>query len=157
HAQGRPAQPKRGVVAQGLRCASISATRGFDPMPATRAFLTWTAALAATSWAGISLAELGRFSGWVSLGVGLIAAALIAHGLSGPSAWRPAKSRIAPAAAIAATITLIPTIDTTLLSQDASVHLAAGHWLARTGSFAIPDPLLDGLPEKTRLELFEIA
>jgi hypothetical protein len=122
-----------------------------------RAFLSSIAALAVTSWAGIALAEIGRFSALLALGAGALA---------GAAAWaRLARSRVAGLQgactvalfAIVLGATLLPPVDTTLTSQDASIHLAAGKWLARQRSLAIPDPLLAGLSQDERFALFQVS
>jgi hypothetical protein len=127
---------------------------------AGRAFLCWVAFLAATSWCGVALAEIERFSAGAALCAGALAAlaawlalprAENAERVSGP------QVAIVAGAALLLTATLLPTIDTTLLSQDASIHLASGRWLARSGSLAIRDPTLLGVSEANRLGLFELA
>src|SRR5581483_1065796 len=101
-----------------------------------RVFLVWAAFLAAASWAGIALAEAACFSAAGALGAGAV---------------------VAGAAAIAATATVLPAVDTTLLSQDASIHRASGRWLARAGTLAIPDPVLAEIPAEARVNLFEMG
>src|SRR5262249_48588168 len=137
-----------------LPCVWICARRhARDAMTVTRAFLCWTAGLATTSWVGITLAELGHFSAWVAL----VAGVATAYRLARPREPGIPGGGLVVGCVVAALCSLFPTVDTTLLSQDASVHLAAGRWLDRTGSLAIGDPTLDGLSEQTRLELFEIS
>jgi hypothetical protein len=126
-------------------------------MTVPRAFLCWTAGLATTSWVGITLAELGHFSAWVALAAGVAAAVWTAYLLGRPREPGIPGGGLVVGCVVVALCSLFPTVDTTLLSQDASVHLAAGRWLDRTGSLAIGDPTLDGLSEQTRLELFEIS
>ena len=126
-------------------------------MTVTRAFLCWTAGLVTTSWVGITLAELGRFSVWTTLAAGAAAALWTARALGRQREPGIPGGAVVAGLALVAACSLFPTIDTTLLSQDASVHLAAGRWLARTGSLAIPDPTLDGLSEQTRVDLFEVS
>ena len=118
-----------------------------------RAFVVWAAWLAGSSWVGITLTQVGLFSagasvlggGVVALGVVLLVARLPSMG--GAQKW------IAFGAAVAC-VTLLPSIDTTLFSQDASIHRAAGRWLAREGVLAVPDPTLEGVAPDARLTLF---
>jgi hypothetical protein len=105
----------------------------------------------------MALAELGHFSAPIALLAGLAAALGTARHLRSVRSPIPEGGGLVLIFALAASVSLLPTIDTTLLSQDASVHLAAGRWLARTGSLAIPDPSLEGLSRETRLGLFEIS
>jgi len=119
-----------------------------------RGFLCWAAWLAGTSWAGITLAQMESFSAVAAMAGGGVAAATTAVLLR----RRRSAERRAPAwigaLAVALCATLLPAIDTTLLSQDASIHRAAGRWLARNGSLAIPDPTLEALDGHERLILF---
>lgn len=118
-----------------------------------RLFLCWIAALATTSWVGILGAELDRFSALAALGAGAVAAFLVALALR-RSGLADRRAIIVPALALALIPTIVPVIDTTLLSQDASIHRANGHWLARSGSLGIPDPALEQLTEEQRFALF---
>src|SRR5262245_5034718 len=122
-----------------------------------RAFLVWAAFLAATSWAGIALAEAGRFSAAGALGAGALVAAAAAIALARRPAPRLAGGAAVAAFAIAAAATVLPAVDTTLLSQDASIHRASGRWLARAGTLGIPDPVLTEIPAEARLNLFEMG
>jgi hypothetical protein len=120
-----------------------------------RLFLAWVAALAAASWLGVTLAELDRFSPWPPLSAAAIAfagCALAQRG--GTRRWLPAGAGLLPLLAVLLAGTLWPAIDTTLVSQDASVHRASGRWLARSGSLGIPDPTFASLGEDDRLKLF---
>jgi len=122
-----------------------------------RLFLAWLAALAAASWTGMLLAEAGVFSAALALGAG--AAAFVGCTLllrDGDPGWRLERraSWGVPLLALALGLTLLPTVDTTLLSQDASIHRASGRWLARSGGLGIPDPSFAPLGEDARLQLF---
>jgi hypothetical protein len=122
-----------------------------------RAFLAWVAALTATSWAGMLLAELGVFSAAAAIAVGVAAVATCTVLLrDAAGAWRLERPAgwLLPLVALALAATLLPTVDTTLLSEDASIHRASGRWLAREGGFGIPDPSFAPLGEDARLQLF---
>ncbi len=121
-----------------------------------RLFLAWAAFLAAASWIGIALAEVGRFAAPIPVASGLVAAALTwrAIGREKSPIVLPGASAVGVIALVAA-LSLAPPVDTTLLSQDASLHRLAGIELARSGSLAVHDPVLDGLPESERRDLFE--
>ena len=121
-----------------------------------RLFLCWIAALTATSWVGIASAELGCFSSVVALSAGALAAGGTAV-LRRRSLPLDRRALIAPALAMALLPAILPAIDTTLLSQDASIHRASGAWLGRTGSLGIPDPALERLSEDDRFALLGVA
>lgn len=118
-----------------------------------RAFLVWTAWLAGTSWVGISLVQAHRFDGLFAAGGG-VAFAILA-GLTAPRETSQASRASLWIAALALLLScsLFPSVDTTLFSQDASVHRAAGRWLERHGTLAIPDPELEVLDPQARLRL----
>lgn len=120
-----------------------------------RAFLAWVAALVATSWSGMALAEASVFRASIPLalgGVTAVATLLVLRGWRAPPLARSACA--VPLVALLLTATLVPTIDTTLLSQDASIHRASGHWLARHGTLGIDDPSMAPLTEQERLDLY---
>ncbi|HEY8515161.1 MAG TPA: hypothetical protein VIS07_06595 [Candidatus Binatia bacterium] len=120
-----------------------------------RLFLAWTTALAIASWLGVTLAELEAFSPWpplVAAALAFVACVLLLRG--GGAGWLPERAAALPVVALLLGATLWPVVDTTLLSQDASVHRASGRWLARTGSLAIPDDTFAALDEDGRLKLF---
>jgi hypothetical protein len=120
-----------------------------------RAFLAWVAALAATSWSGMVLAEGGVFRAWAALGLGALAALATLASLRGGGSHEPARARwLLPSVALLLTATLLPAVDTTLLSQDASIHRASGRWLARSGTLGIDDRTFVTLGEQERLDLF---
>lgn len=122
-----------------------------------RLFLAWVAALATTSWAGMLLAELGRFSAALALGAGaaaFVACALVLRDAGEAFRLEPRAAWCLPLLAVALGATLLPAVDTTLLSQDASIHRASGRWLARHGSLGVPDPSFAPLGEEVRLQLF---
>jgi hypothetical protein len=121
-----------------------------------RLFLCWIAALSMASWVGIASAEIGRFSALAALGAGALAAGAVALAVRRGAA-SDRRSLIAPLMALALVPTISPVIDTTLFSQDASVHRASGAWLARTGAFDIPDPALERLSEDQRFALFDVG
>lgn len=120
-----------------------------------RAFLAWVAALVATSWAGMALAEAGVFRASAALAAGALAAAA-ALALLRAARWPelPRARWCIPLLALLLTATLLPVVDTTLLSQDASIHRASGRWLARSGTLGIDDQTFAALGEQDRLELF---
>lgn len=122
-----------------------------------RLFLCWVAALISASWAGIVAVELGRFSAWLPLVAGALGAGAAAFALRSFRIVVSQPAAIAPALALALLPTILPPIDTTLLSQDASIHRASGIWLARTGSLAVEDEVLPSLGEADRVALFDIA
>lgn len=120
----------------------------------TRLLLAIIAALGAASWAGMALAEAGAFSAAMMVAAGLAAGIVVA--------WAAAPSRTPvprwlPLLALLAAVSLLPVIDTTLLSQDASLHRAAGRMLARQGSLALADPALAGQDITTRTALYAIG
>lgn len=120
-----------------------------------RAFLAWVAALVATSWTGMALAEAEAFRASLPLAAGALAAAATALALR---RWRaPLLERAGwsvPLLALLLTLTLLPSIDTTLLSQDASIHRASGRWLAQHGTLGIDDPSIDLLTEQEKMDLY---
>lgn len=130
-----------------------------------RALPCWAAFLATASWAGIAAAEVGRFTPALPLVVGAIAALAVAHATAGrgvshaPGEGDGARAGELAVLAIAlvAALTLLPPVDTTMLSQDASIHRLAGRTLALTGSLAVHDPLLLEVGSSDRRDLFEHA
>lgn len=119
-----------------------------------RVFVCWVTWLAVTSWAGFTLAQLERFSAVGAVAAGAVAAACVALLLPAPSRGARGAPVALAGLALALCTTLLPPIDTTLLSQDASIHRAAGLWLAREGTLAVPDPSLEPLDPQERLVLF---
>lgn len=120
-----------------------------------RLFLAWVASLAAASWVGITLAEAGVFTIAPVLVAAALAAAVVLVVLRGAPPLVASRGRVAvPLVALALTATLWPTVDTTLLSQDASIHRASGRWLAKSGGLGIPDDSFTSLSEDERLQLF---
>ncbi len=117
-------------------------------------FLCWAAWLAGTSWVGVTLTEAGHFSAVASVGGGLALAGVVRAKLAGGACGASRASRWIAGLALVLCTSLLPAIDTTLLSQDASVHRAAGRWLAAKGSLAIPDPALESTDPAARLVLF---
>ncbi len=119
-----------------------------------RAFLSWTAGLAGASWAGVTLAELDRFDARIALAAGVLAAVVVASLLrTARGDGQRADGRLA-LLALVLTGTLLPAVDTTLLSQDASLHRAAGRWLATHGTLAIADPSVEAVAPDDRYALF---
>lgn len=130
-----------------------------------RAFLCWASFLAGGSWAGIAAAEAGRFAAVLPLLAGALAAAATARATSGRGAHaaeptgarppRPGGEAVVLAMALVASCTLLPPVDTTLSSQDASIHRLAGLHLGREGSLVVHDPLLAEIGAADRRGLFE--
>ncbi len=116
-----------------------------------RLFLATAAALAATSWVAISLVEADRFAVAPALAAGALAALLV--GTWGPRLRLP-RGGLLLVGAMAGALSMLPPIDTTLLSQDASLHRAAGLWLAREGTLAVADPSVASLNADERVALF---
>ena len=120
-----------------------------------RLFLAWIAALSAASWVGITLAEAGAFAVAPVVAAAVLAAVAVLAALRGVPPFAAVRGRFAlPLLALALTATLLPAVDTTLLSQDASIHRASGRWLAQSGGFGIPDDSFAALSEDDRLQLF---
>ena len=120
-----------------------------------RLFLAWIAALAAASWVGITLAEVEAFAVLPVVVAALLAAVAVLVALRGAPSFAAVRGGLlVPILAAALTATLLPAVDTTLLSQDASIHRASGRWLARTGGLGIPDDSFAVLSEDDRLQLF---
>lgn len=120
-------------------------------------FLAWIAALCAASWVGIGLAEAAAFAAWAPLAAGataFVAVAAVLRRGGAAHAGALAASGWLPLLAMTLTATLHPVVDTTLASQDASIHLASGRWLARSGGLGIPDASFAPLGEDERLKLF---
>ncbi len=117
-------------------------------------FVCWAAWLAGTSWVGMTLMQAGRFSAAGSVAGGLVFACVVGGLAARVSRPRARESIWIAALALALCTTLVPAIDTTLLSQDASVHRAAGRWLAREGGLGVPDPTLEIVDPQARLALF---
>lgn len=124
----------------------------------TAAFLP----IAAFSWVGILLAELGAFSGWRVLVGGLIvttiagAGTLRAHRRTGVK-WAPVSYRTW------LSLALIVGLSAGLFSRpgeyliegaDASVYLAIGRNIERTGQIIHTDPLIDLVPQEIRPSFF---
>ena len=132
-----------------------------------RAFACWAAFVATASWVGIAAAEAGRFVPALPLAAGALGALAVAFatrdgsGAPGPPmdggrAEGVDELRVL-AIAVAAALTLLPPVDTTLSSQDASIHRLAGRELARSGALAVRDPMIGGLAPGDRRELFAHA
>jgi hypothetical protein len=120
-----------------------------------RLFLSWVAALVAASWVGITLAEASAFGVVPVLAAAALAATCVLLALRGTGPFVRTRARyVVPLLAIALTATLLPAVDTTLLSQDASIHRASGRWLAASGGLGIPDDTFAALSEDDRLQLF---
>ncbi len=120
-------------------------------------------AIAAVSWVGIALAELGWFAGSAVLGAGAM--------LTAASWWLAIRGiRIdhpAPFGRMSrpklASLAMIFVLSAWLFARpgqyifegfDASVYLAVSRTILQTGRIVAPDPLLDGLPEEAREDLF---
>jgi hypothetical protein len=125
--------------------------------PIARAFLVWVAFLVASSWVGFALAEAGAFSAELALAAGLAGGAVVAIALLRRPAKALAGGALVGIVAAGLTASLIPPVDTTLLSQDASIHLAGGRGLGRSGGLGMREPALARLPDDVRLGLFEMG
>jgi len=127
-------------------------------------FLASFIPLAIFSWVGILLAGFGAFTGWrLAVAGGVLSALALA------AAWRDIRGagpiqRVPRATWMA--LGLVAAISTTLLSRpgeyliegaDASVYLATGHSIARTGSITTPDPAIGLMPQELRLSFFRVA
>ncbi len=131
-------------------------TRSFAPLEA--AFTLLFILVAAVSWVGTLLAEAGAFTpGRVLAGAGVLAAAAwagIARELRADrsgEATRSARTPIWLAIALAAAAALYAQPGEYLIEgSDASVYLAIGQSLNRTGGLVSPDPVLQLLPAGTR-------
>lgn len=102
----------------------------------------------------MTLAQAGLFAAPLAVGGGVAAATCVGLVLRRRRKIGAEASIWLGGLALLACLTLLPTIDTTLLSQDASVHRAAGVRLATAGTLALPDPTLEPLDEQERLVLF---
>ena len=122
-------------------------------------FACWVAWLAGTSWVGMTLLQAGRFSSVAAVAGGLVFAAVVGVSIARIPGPASRASLWIVALSLALSTTLLPSIDTTLLSQDASVHRAGGRWLAREGRIAIPDPTLEIVEPRpsTELELGQLG
>lgn len=117
-------------------------------------FFGTLASLCAGSWVGMILMELDAWSGGPMLGAGL-GAFLV-------TVWWTRHQLVTrhwcvPLLALAASLTLLPSIDTTLLSQDASLYNASGRHLAREGTIRVEDPRLSGMDAVERSALFSLG
>ena len=146
--------PRRTPPVAGERLSSRLLSCSAQPVE--RLFLAWIASLAAASWVGITLAAVGAFTLAPVVAGAVLAAAAVLLALRGASrVVPPVRGGFAlPLVALALSATLLPAIDTTLLSQDASIHRASGRWLARSGGLGIPDDSFAALSEDDRLQLF---
>lgn len=120
-------------------------------------FLCYAAGLAGASWTGITLAEFECFGALKALGGGAILAALTAVALGGAPRERESGSAWIAALALALCTTLLPVIDTTLLSQDASLHRASGRWLAETSTLRVEDPTMEATRGDDRAALLAMG
>lgn len=125
----------------------------------TRLFLALLAGFATASWVGISLVELHAWSAtpMVLAFVAAFVATLVALRSGASAVAEHVATPLAPFFALLAVLTLVPPIDTTLLSQDASLHRASGRLLARTGSLALEDSRLSGQGIPARTGLYAIG
>ncbi len=114
--------------------------------------------VAAVSWVGTLLTEAGAFApGRVLVGAGVLAVAAwawFARELRVDRFDETSRSMRAP---IGLAIILVAAAglyakpgEYLIEGSDASVYLAIGHTIARTGGLAAPDPVLQLLPEETR-------
>jgi hypothetical protein len=131
--------------------------------PLERAFTRLFIVIAAVSWVGMVLSEAGVFTlGRVLAGAGL---ATVAAWKLAASEWRAEPASREPAArgshlwlgvALAAAAVLYWQPGEYLIEgADASVYLAVGHSIHRTGAIASADPVLQMLPAGGRDALLE--
>jgi hypothetical protein len=128
-----------------------------------RAFTGLFIPIAAVSWVGMLFAEGGMFTLLrVLVGAGLVTAGAWklmardwrAEPVSGAPAGR--GSHLWLGVALAATVVLYSQPGEYLIEgADASVYLAVGHSIGRTGAIVSADPVLKTLPAGTRAALFE--
>ncbi len=120
--------------------------------------------LAVFSWVGLLLAEFGAFNGWrVAAAGGIVSAIALA------AAWRDLRGagpiqRVSRATWLS--VGLLAALSTTLLARpgdyliegaDASVYLAVGHNLGRTGGVITTDPVVSLMPQDLRPSFFRVA
>jgi len=121
--------------------------------------------LAAFSWVGMLLAELGAFNGWrvAAAGSVLTALALTAalRDMYGSAGGIRRVSRVAWVS-----LGLVAAISTTVLSRpgeyliegaDASVYLAIGHNIKRTGGITATDSVVSLMPQELRPTFFRVG
>ncbi len=116
-----------------------------------RVVLAPAAALAGTAGGAITLVEATRFAGAPALAAGALTA--LFAGAWGSRLHLP-RGGLLLVGALGGALSMLPPIDTTLLSQDASLHRGAGLWLAREGTLAVADPALAALNADERVALF---
>lgn len=120
--------------------------------------------LAVFSWVGILLAEFGVFTGWrIAAAGGVLSAIALA------AAWRDISGaghiqRVSSATVLS--VGLLAALSATLLSRpgeyliegaDASVYLAVGHNIRRTGGIITTDPVVSLMPQDLRLSFFRVG
>ena len=110
--------------------------------------------LCVASWTGMVLMERDAWSGMPMLLVGL--AAFLATVWWTRSRFTTGHLAV-PLLALVATFTLLPGIETTLMSQDASLYQAAGRHLAREGTIRVADPRLEDMDAVERAALFPLG
>lgn len=102
----------------------------------------------------MTLLQAGSWNAFAALAAGALLAVVAARTAPRPDASATRASRWIAVLALLLCTTLLPAIDTTLLSQDASVHRAAGRWLQAHGTLGVPDPSLERLDPQVRYRLF---
>ena len=127
-------------------------------------FLASFIPLAMFSWVGILLAEFGAFTGWrIATAGGVLSILALA------AAWRDISGaghiqRVSRATWLS--VGLLAALSTTLLSRpgeyliegaDASVYLATGHNIERTGGITAADPAIQLMPQELRMSFFRVA
>jgi hypothetical protein len=117
-------------------------------------FLGALAGVCVASWVGMLLMEWEAWSGVPMLVAGLGA---FLGTLWWTRAQFPRGHWAIPLMALAASLTLLPGIDTTLMSQDASLYNASGRHLAREGTIRVTDPRLAGMDAVERAALFSLG
>ena len=117
-------------------------------------FLGALAGLGVASWVGMVLMELDSWSGGPMLLAALVAFLLttwLTRSRFGERGW------LVPGLALLVTLSVLPGIDTSLMSQDASLYQASGRHLAREGTIRVEDPRLASMDAVERAALFPLG
>jgi len=118
--------------------------------------------IAVFSWVGILLAELGAFSGWRVLAAGALLSACAT--VLGVRDVRGSGAAVAPVSRSAwISLAVLVVVSAGMFSRpgeyliegaDASVYLATGRNIVRTGGITTADPLVAAVPAETRRSFF---